>query len=393
MAKILEIHNTNLSPANDMQLSLGRYGCAWNELYVAGTSYLWNTYLEGFLDLQENNIYSLKILYGISSNNSIDMQTDGRIILTAIAAGTPFNTPDITLSGTVFVDDNIGIYSTKQLYFRDDNISIASYTDGHIDINADTSIDFNINGDILLLTSDALSPFVNLSLDLGDTTHFYGDSYLSRVYLENTSTYFDNNSGDIDVYTTTAKTLELQTVVWDDLRVTPGSFDRPGTSDPDLVVYNVGAGGVNSYLYEFAANDIATFTVQLPHSYKTGEDIKVHIHWTPGPKGTTESGNSVGWELQYSWANINGTFGTMQTVDLSDACDGTNHKHQMTPDVVIDGSPSGGDAHGISSMLICNIKRAADTWAGTGSGNLPMFLEIDFHFPIDTIGSRQSSSK
>ena len=145
MAKILEIHNSNMSPANDMQLSLGRYGCAWNELYVAGTSYLWNLYLEGFLDLQDNNIYSLKTLYGISSNNYIDMATDGRIILTAIAAGTPYSTPDITLSGTVYVDDNIGIYSSKQLYFRDDMISLASFDDGHLDLNADISIDLNAN--------------------------------------------------------------------------------------------------------------------------------------------------------------------------------------------------------------------------------------------------------
>lgn len=303
---------------------------------------------------------------------------------------------DLYINGLAYIDslgENCLVNSTFQLQFRDTSIYIASNDDGHLDLNADVSIDFNIGSEILTLTSDTLLPFANLSLDLGDTTHFYGDSYLSRIYLENTSTYFDNNSGDIDVYTTANKTLELQTVVWDDLRITPGSFDRPGTSDPDLITYNVGGGGVNSYLYEFATNNIATFTVQLPHSYKIGEDIKVHVHWTPGAKGVTESGNSVGWEIQYSWANINGIFGAMRTVDLSDTCDGTNHKHQMTSDVIIDGFPSGGDAYGISSMLICNIKRISDSWGGTGSGNLPMILEIDFHFPIDTIGSRQSSLK
>lgn len=180
--------------------------------------------------------------------------------------------------------------------------------------------------------------------------------------------------------------------VWDDLRVIPGSFDRPGISDPTIVAYDVNGGGVSTYLWQFAKNNIASFTVQLPHGYKQGEDISVHIHWTPGANGVTENGNTVGWKVQYSWANIDGNFGTMATADLSDACDGTNHKHQMTPGVTITGS-----GKNISSMLLCNVTRTDtgtdDTWSGTASGALPMLLEIDFHFPIDTIGSKTISAK
>lgn len=179
---------------------------------------------------------------------------------------------------------------------------------------------------------------------------------------------------------------------YDDLRITPGSFDRPGISDPDIVAYNVNAGGVNTYCWEFAKNDIASFTVQLPHSYKEGENIYVHVHWTPGGRGNEESGNKVGWKIDYSWANINGNFGTMATLDLSDACDGTDHKHQMTPEGTLTGT-----SKSISSMLLCNIKRTDtgddDTWSSTTSGQLPLLLEIDFHFPIDNLGSKTVSSK
>lgn len=182
--------------------------------------------------------------------------------------------------------------------------------------------------------------------------------------------------------------------VWDDMRVVPGSFDRPGASDPTIVAYDVNAGGVSTYLWQFAKNNIASFTIQLPHSYKVGTDIYAHIHWTPGPRGAAESGNTVGWKIEYSWANIGSNFPTMLSLDLSDTCDGTDHKHQMTSEVVIDGHTV---AKGMSSMLICNVKRtdtgADDTWAGTISGQLPMLLEIDFHYQIDTVGSRQQSSK
>ena len=84
----------------------------------------------------------------------------------------------------------------------------------------------------------------------------------------------------------------------------------------------------------------------------------------------------------------------MVSLDLSDTCYGTNHKHQMTPDVVIDGHTA---AKGISSMLICNVRRTDtggdDTWSGTASGSLPMLLEIDFHIPINTMGSRDWAAK
>jgi len=175
---------------------------------------------------------------------------------------------------------------------------------------------------------------------------------------------------------------------WEDVRITPGSFDRPGGSDPNYYAYDVNGSGIAIELTEWAKNDYGTFTVQIPHSYKQGSDIYVHAHWTPGANGVGENGNYVGWKIIYSWANIDGTFGNPLTVDLSDICDGTNHKHQMTPDISITGT-----SKTISSMLICKFVRTDtggdDTWAGTGAGNLPLLLEVDFHFEQDTVGSRQ----
>ena len=202
------------------------------------------------------------------------------------------------------------------------------------------------------------------------------------------------DTDDLTINFATAKTLVLNPVVWEDMRIVPGSFDRPGISDPTIKAYDVNGGGVSTYLWEFKLTDIASFTVQLPHTYKEGQDIKAHLHWTPGARGNEENGKTVGWKIDYSWANIDGTFPTMTTLDLSDACDGVDHSHLMTPEVTIDGHTA---AKTVSSMLICNIKRTDtgtdDTWVSTTSGQLPMLLEIDFHFPIDTLGSRQSLVK
>lgn len=189
-------------------------------------------------------------------------------------------------------------------------------------------------------------------------------------------------------------TLEFNgtATAWDDIRIVTGSMTRPGAADPVYKIYDVNGGGTNTYLLEFAKADWATFTVQLPHQYKQGSDIYVHAHWTPGAQGSAESGNTVGWKVQHSWANLDGAFGTMAEVDLSDTCGGTNHAHYMTPDIAITGT-----SKTISSMLICNILRTDtgtdDTWSNAASGSLPMLLEVDFHFEIDTIGSRTITAK
>lgn len=179
---------------------------------------------------------------------------------------------------------------------------------------------------------------------------------------------------------------------YDDIRINPGSFDRPGSADPAIVSVTPGGSGTATYLYEWAKNNLACFTVQLPHSYKLGEEIRVHIHWTPGSRGNEEDTKTVGWKIDATWANIDGTFGPMQSFDLSDICDGVDWKHQMTPSGVLAGTDKN-----ISSMLLCNIKRtdtgADDTWAGTASGQLPLLLEVDFHFPMDTAGSSDWGSK
>ena len=188
--------------------------------------------------------------------------------------------------------------------------------------------------------------------------------------------------------------LSLATPVYEDIRIVPTSFDVHGNTDPSLVSYQPTGAGVVTKLYEFALNDLAYFSIQVPHNYKEGTDITVHLHWTPGSRGNEEGTNKVGWKVIYSWANIDGTFPVMATADLSDACTSTDDAHLMTPEVVIDGHTI---AKIISSMLVCQVTRTDtgtdDTWASSTTGQLPLLLEVDFHFQINTLGSRTETIK
>lgn len=196
---------------------------------------------------------------------------------------------------------------------------------------------------------------------------------------------------DLRIDCGTEKTLVLEEVVWDDLRIVPSTFDFPGVSDPTLVAYQPGGSGVTFQVYEFQKGDYAYFSCQVPHGYKEGADIKFHIHWTPGTRGNEEAGKAVAWGIDYSWCNVTGTFAASAALDLTDTVTGTDHYHEITPDVSATGT-----GKTISSMLLCRIIRnnvAGDTWVGTASGQLPILLEVDIHIPHDTVGSRTSLTK
>lgn len=177
--------------------------------------------------------------------------------------------------------------------------------------------------------------------------------------------------------------------VWDDLRVVPGAFQFAGNSDPTIASWQPGGSGTTFKVYKFQENNEIFFTCQLPHSYKQGTNIIAHLHWTPGDRGDDEGTATVAWKVDYSWANFDTNFGASATADLSDACQSTDDEHLVTPEVVITGT-----GKTISSILVCRLWRdsSGDTWVGTTTAQSPAILEFDFHFEIDTVGSRQELS-
>ena len=179
---------------------------------------------------------------------------------------------------------------------------------------------------------------------------------------------------------------------WDDLRIVPGAFEFSGSADPSLGAWQPQGAGATFQLYIFQKNDEAFASVQMPHNYKEGTDLKVHLHWTPRDRGNEENGNTVGWKVDYTVSNINSAFPASSTADLSDACSGTDHQHEITSSVTVSGT-----GLTISHMIMLRIYRtdtgADDTWVGTTVAQSPALLEVDFHYQIDDRGSQDETSK
>ncbi|KKL15770.1 hypothetical protein LCGC14_2502290, partial [marine sediment metagenome] len=184
--------------------------------------------------------------------------------------------------------------------------------------------------------------------------------------------------------------LEGTAQQWDDVRIVPGAFEFAGASDPTLQNWRPGGSGATFKIYKFKEFDEVFFTIQIPHNYKEGSDLKAHVHWTPCDRGVAESDNDVAWRLDYSWANANAVFAPSSTANMTSTCTGTDDLYETSPSATISGA-----GKTISSMLVCRLYRIAvgDTWVGTTNAQSPGLKEFDFHYQIDSIGSNSELAK
>jgi len=183
-------------------------------------------------------------------------------------------------------------------------------------------------------------------------------------------------------------TLVGEATVFDDIRVPVSSTRAGGTKDPDFAVWKTDGSsqGVFVQWFDKAAEEELYFSMQLPHSWKTGTDIEPHVHWIPKADGS--AGAVVNWGLECNWTAI-GSTGITTTIIYSS----TNHagdttlvadKHYLSDLGMMDGSA----ITGVSSMAVCRVFRDATGALATDDyDNDAGLLEIDFHYEIDAIGS------
>jgi len=173
--------------------------------------------------------------------------------------------------------------------------------------------------------------------------------------------------------------------VWDDYVVPLGPNNWRGTSNnPTLTqLFTDGSGSQGVYASVFSDGDEAIVTVQLPHGYKEGSDIRPHIHFMC--TSDVDPSDNFGIEFEYTWTNIGSDFPANSTLETNDIPTGvdTDNMHQLAN---ITAAAIDGTGKGISSVLLCRIKRVAasgDNYAGGVA-----IMDFDIHYEVDTIGSR-----
>lgn len=246
----------------------------------------------------------------------------------------------------------------------------------------------------MIIKEDGNVQFYNNTLMLDSMYSYFGTGNDMAIYYDGTSGYINSSlvaPSDININCGTDKTVVLTETVWDD--VLPYSLN-PGTGLTALTIADYGSTGfrMNQFSNNTAANEEIQCYFQLPHSYKQGTNLHLHLHVVPSANGATGA-SAVEFNLAWQWVNIgsayssasNTTANTTFTVGSAD-----QGKHTLWEFTELSGT-----GKTLSSDVMVKIKRLTKTADRVNDNYLnSVWLRfVDIHFEKDTIGSRQELAK
>lgn len=318
------------------------------------------------------------VLYGgvtLAEGLGIDLTVDGRTV-------------------TVEIEDPLvlGAVSVDQLFV--DSIHPNSVSPGPgITLWATLIIQEELRVDAIVAASDSPSGTVEFLSDvvMGDfafTTGVGTNLFINNVYSNTESPGVGVNwYGELIMYD---GTLVLGDTVYNDIYFPVSNARVPAANFPawTILINNI-------YEYAFAVNDYIAFNAQeVPHGYKEGTDIDVHVHWATN--GQEASDTAVRWEVEYTIANIEnmGTIGepfSGSTVLAEEQVipAGTATKTHMYVDL---GTIDGTNIY-IGSVIKIRLRRIANTGPQGEPAANPYALMVGLHYQTDTVGSRNELTK
>lgn len=171
--------------------------------------------------------------------------------------------------------------------------------------------------------------------------------------------------------------------VWEDLRTPASALKVPASNPAQSTLWK----GSQVLAFEDQAVNYQHiyFIWQMPHSWKLGSLVYPHIHTAP----EDATAGNVFWQFTYSVASKGQAFGTELSHYVTHAMPEVADEHQYEELGPIDMS---GHA-GLSTVILCGLHRRSDDARDTFAGKDVYLLEVDLHFEMDTIGSREEESK
>lgn len=173
--------------------------------------------------------------------------------------------------------------------------------------------------------------------------------------------------------------LTITPTNWVDSMVPALSVTVGGTA-PTLSAFN---SGPSVLFFDDNQDDYVYFTVQLNHNYLEGSTIEPHIHIAQTAADTAKE--SV-WQLIYQWGNVDAV-PAGATLLVTNTISGTQWKHQLVEFPAITGA-----GKTVSSILICQLKRLANSATADNATQGMAFLGFDVHYRIGQLGSIYENS-
>lgn len=234
----------------------------------------------------------------------------------------------------------------------------------------------------------------DLLINRTETAVGSGNQYFLDLQVDSSSKLAIDNNGylipadDLHVSCPAAKTLVLDTVVYEDL-VLPLDFTfLPAVNAPNRETL---VGNLTGLAY--AVNDYQEFSTELVHKYKETSPFEFHIH---GALNATVGGSdeTVKFEIEYSIANMNGATGLGDVFPATTTINAEFTVPATTPDLTSIYIAIGADETGsfsIGATIKGRLRRIASS--GTELAGDIFVTQVGVHYRVDTIGSRLITTK
>jgi len=190
---------------------------------------------------------------------------------------------------------------------------------------------------------------------------------------------------DLLITTGAAKTLLLNTIVYNDIYTAVAAAKIPAANYPDWSTFTTNLGS-----YTFKVDDYVDLsTMEILHGYKEGTDFEIHLHLATNGSDTNE--RKVKYRVYYS-------LGCPNTGTHQFSAEAYLDAELTIPANTLDKSAfylSMGTISGTGMTVGCQIKTRIKRIAGTGTEptNNPFLGMLGIHYQCDTIGSRLITSK
>lgn len=174
--------------------------------------------------------------------------------------------------------------------------------------------------------------------------------------------------------------LNGNATAWKDVFFVQSPPKTTGAGNPTLVTWN---GNLRGYAY--AVNDTHDFDPQeFPHDGKEGSTATWHIHFVS--RTNVAATRAVKWQLEFTAANKDQVFPAPTTISVEVTIPAnTAANTHMVANI---GTFTVGT---IQSQTFAKLTRIAA--AGTAPADDPVVVGVHYHYEVDTVGSREITSK
>ena len=167
--------------------------------------------------------------------------------------------------------------------------------------------------------------------------------------------------------------------VFDDIYV-PISITKLGVTAPSWDPFHG-----NLEQFTFAINDYVQGSFEVKHDYKEGTDLDIHVHVVTNG---AEASKEVRYSFEYWVADMDDASTTTSTLTCDDyALTNADGHHEY-----IDIGDISGTGLSIGAVVCFLFKRVALS-DGDNPSEDPFVVSLGVHYEIDTLGSRQETTK